>query len=139
MRRGAKDSREWLDAHVQAQCVWSARTRGGHTESPHAAATPMMARAWARARKWTTRCPAVGSLSRVLCPVLVVLVFCNLGLVSVWFCSFLTWNVPNWLRRAKTPWSCRKAEGRGEHVLLALRAEVAEGGETGYHGIVVVA
>ena len=31
----AKDSQEWHDAHsgVQAQCVWSARTRGGHTKT----------------------------------------------------------------------------------------------------------
>ena len=42
------------------------------TESPHAAATPMMA----RVRKWTARCPAVGILSaRVVVLVLVVLVF----------------------------------------------------------------
>ena len=31
--------------HTSAVCIWSARTRGGHTESPHAAATPMMVRA----------------------------------------------------------------------------------------------
>ena len=42
------------------------------------------------------------------------------------FRSFLTWNVPSWLRRAKTPWSCRKGyRGLGALVLL---------GETGLYG-----
>ena len=65
------------------------------TESPHAAATPMMA----RMRKWTARCPAVGTLSAtmVFCSVLVSF-FC---LVLVVF-SILTWNEPNLLCRAKT-------------------------------------
>ena len=41
----------------------------GHTEGPHAAATPMMT----RARKWTARCPAVGVLPATVmfCSVLV--------------------------------------------------------------------
>ena len=77
------------------------------TESPHAAATPMMA----RMRKWTARCPAVGTLSATMvfcsvlvsffCLVLVVLVFWVLVRVPV-FCSILTWNEPNLLCRAKT-------------------------------------
>ena len=78
------------------------------TESPHAAATPMMA----RMRKWTARCPAVGMLSATMvfcsvlvsffCLVLVVLVFWVLVRVPV-FCSILTWNEPNLLCRARTP------------------------------------
>ena len=74
------------------------------TESPHAAAAPTMA----RMRKWTARCPAVGTLSAtmVFCSVLVsffclVLVVLVLVRVSV-FCSILTWNEPNLLCRAKT-------------------------------------
>ena len=38
-------------------------------ESPHAAATPMMAR---RVRKWTVRCPAAGTLSTTV-------VFCSVS------------------------------------------------------------
>ena len=84
------------DAEVCKRSACAARTRGGGTESPQAAAKPMMA----RVRKWTARC-----LSAT-----VVSFFC-LVRVSV-FCSILTWNVPNLLCRAKRPWSCAEG-GRG--------------------------
>ena len=86
-----------------------------NAESPHAAATPMMA----RVRKPTARCPAVGASKTVVFSVsvsffrLVVVFFVFWVLVWVSVCSILTWNVPNLLCRAKTPWSCRK--GGGSH------------------------
>ena len=63
------------------------------TESPHAAATLMMA----RTRKRTSR--------RVV--VFLVLVWVTVG-------SVLTWTVPNLLCRVKTPWSYRNGKG-GSH------------------------
>ena len=80
---------ELHDAEVCKRSACAARTRGGGTESPQAAAKPMMA----RVRKWTVRC-----LSAT-----VVSFFC-LVRVSV-FCSILTWNVPNLLCQAETLWS----------------------------------
>ena len=71
-------------------------------------------------RKWIARCPAVGALSATV-------VFCLALVVSV-FSSCLTWNVRSWLRRAQTPWSCRKEEG-------AWSTHVAEGGRPGGAGI----
>ena len=97
-----------------------------NAESPHAAATPMMA----RVRKLTARRPAVGASTTVVFSVsvsffrLVVVFFVFWVLVWVSVCSILTWNVPNLLCRAKTPWSCRNGEGgshawrRGEGVQL---------------------
>ena len=81
---------------------------GAHTESPHAAATPMMV----SARKWTARCPAVCILSATVIfssvlasffgLLLAVLVFWVMVQVSL-FCSLLTWSLPGWLCRAETP------------------------------------
>ena len=84
----------------------------------------------ARVRKPTARCPAVGASTAVVFSVsvsffrLVVVFFVFWVLVWVSVCSILTWNVPNLLCRAKTPWSCRNGEGgshacrRGEGVQL---------------------
>ena len=124
------DSRELRDAEVQAvPYMERGPERRAHTESPHAAATPMMA----RARKWTAR--AVGTLSATVvfcsvlassfCLVLVVLVFWDLARVSI-FCSSLTWNVPSLLCRAKAPWSYRGGRRAGAHVLFACGQQVAE-------------
>ena len=51
------------------QAVGQRRAHTHSTESPHAAATPMMAR---RVRKWTVRCPAAGTLSTTV-------VFCSVS------------------------------------------------------------
>jgi len=104
------------------ECVWKSTS---NAESPHAAATPMMA----RVRKPTARCPAVGASTAVVFSVSVsffclVVVFLVWVLVWVSVCSILTWNVPNLLCRAETPWSCRNRAGgsracpRGEVVQL---------------------
>ena len=86
-RSEAQDRQELPGAEVckKAQCMQRGPEAG--TESPHAAATPMMA----RVRKPTARCPAVGASTTVVFSVSVWV------LVWVSVCSILTWNVPNLL------------------------------------------